>query len=117
MHNRVPVEAAYEGNSVIFSGKVISSVKSGDWNRKITVRVQNSWKGKLPKTVTISTNAATSMCGYPFSKGKSYLIYADGKKASDLSVTLCTRTTLLSNAVEDIEELDKLREETKSSPK
>ena len=117
MHLRGTVETGYERYPEIFSGKVISSVKSGNYSLKVTIQVQNSWKGKLPKTVTVFTGAQTSMCGFPFKKGESYLIYADGEKLKDLSVTLCSRTTSLSDATEDIEMLDKLRKEAKSSPK
>lgn len=117
MHLRGTVEDGYKRYPVIFSGKVISSVKSGDYSRKVTIQVQNSWKSKLPKTVTVFTGAQTSMCGFPFKKGESYLIYADGEKVKDLSVTLCSRTTLLSGAADDIEALNNLQKETKSSPK
>ena len=117
MHLRGTVETGYESHPKIFSGKVISSVKSGNYSLKVKIQVQNSWKGKLPKIVTVFTGAQTSMCGFPFKKGKSYLIYADGEKMKDLSVTLCSRTTLLSNAAEDMEALNNLQKETKSSPK
>jgi len=116
-----PVKEVYEYTSAIFSGKIISTRLSGKYGRKIIIRVEKSWKGKLPKTVTISTIAVGSMCGYTFTVGKRYLIYAGGDKATDLSTDICSRTSLLSEAKEDVEILNGLLTndlaKTKSSPK
>ena len=116
-----PVEEVYEYTDAIFSGKIISTKLHGKYARRIIVKVEKSWKGKLPKTVTISTIAVGSMCGYSFTVGKRYLIYAGGDKMTDLSTDICTRTSLLSQAKEDVEILDGLpaknKANTKSAPK
>ncbi len=120
MHLSRPIENEFKGRDAIFSGKVIRTVKTSQNNRQVTIRVENSWKGKVSKTVTISTSAFSSMCGYTFAKGKRYLIYAYGER-NDLSTNICSRTKLLSDAEEDIEILNNLsaKEDSKikSSPK
>ena len=115
-----PVEAVYEQHSAIFSGKV-TSVKTVENIRRVKIRVEKLWKGNLPKTITFSTMAVGSMCGYNFAFGKRYLIYASGENMNELSTSICTRTGLLSKSKEDVETLNKLGakddSKTKSSPK
>lgn len=110
-----PVEEVFGNYPAIFSGKVISSANVRNSVRKVRIKVSNSWKGKAPKIVTIKTSAAGSMCGYYFTVGKSYLIYADGEAWKNLSVSLCSRTQLLSYAKEDVKALNDLPPETKSA--
>jgi len=121
MHLIKPVEGAYKQNSAIFSGKVISIKKTDNFFNIIKIKVGKSWKGKLSKTITISTAAAGSMCGYKFVIGKSFLTYADGDNQNNFRVSLCSRTALLSGSKEDIETLNNLLakddSKTKSSPK
>lgn len=114
-----PVSEEFENFSTIFSGKVIS-VKTRRYTKRVTIKVEKSWKNSLPKTITLSTVAAGAMCGYSFTVGKRYLLYADGENSKNLSVSICSRTALLSNAKEDIEilnQLSKKRGAAKSSPK
>jgi hypothetical protein len=104
-----PVADEYKRNTAIFSGQVISSIKSGKSARKVKIRVKDRWKGKSSKIITISTSAVGAMCGYNFVKGKSYLIYADSDESNALWVSICSRTKLLSESKEDIEALNNLR--------
>jgi hypothetical protein len=121
MHPVKPVEGAYKQNSAIFSGKVISIKKTGNFWNTVKIRVGKSWKGNLSKTITISTASAGSMCGYKFVTGKSFLIYANGNDPNELAVSLCSRTALLSESKEDVETLNDLLmkndSKIKSSPK
>lgn len=108
------VEDAFEQDAVIFSGQVIS-VTNGSRYKKVKIRVLNTWKGRLPKTVTVTTPAADSMCGFSFVAGRKYLIYSDSEKPSNISVNLCSRTDSLAGAKEDIAVLNNLK--SKPAPK
>ncbi len=50
---------------------------------------------------TVHTSRDEASCGYDFTAGKEYLIYANGS-AANLEVNLCSRTTLLATAVTDL---------------
>jgi hypothetical protein len=61
--------------------------------------------------VTVYTASSSASCGYPFNQGQEYLIYAyrtDGSAqpfdypANGFSTLLCTRTSLVSEAGEDL---------------
>lgn len=114
------IESSFEDsqkqNSKIFSGKVIR-VQTGKLFRKARIRVENVWKGSLPKTITVTTMANGSLCAYKFLFGKSYLIYTNDEDTNDLSVGTCSRTALLSEAKKDLEALNNLQQRIKSSPK
>ena len=111
------VENEYQRKTAIFSGKVVGIVKDGAFIRRVKIRVENSWKGDAAKIVTITTPSDGGMCGYSFVKGASYLIYANGNEKNGLLVDICSRTKGISDAQEDIETLNNLQKETKSSPK
>jgi hypothetical protein len=111
---------ALSGSTAVFSGEVVEFEKPppdtamvegtmltvmGDAGREATVTLQASevWKGPRQQTVTITTEADSSMgCGYPFEEGQEYLVYATGKEPS---VSLCSETKPLSEADADLEAL------------
>lgn len=70
----------------------------------ITFDVAEQWKGALGDTATISTASQSAACGYNFETGQAYLVYSYGE-ATDLQTGLCSRTSRLENAAEDIVEL------------
>ena len=112
-----PIENEFKNRDAIFSGKVLKIAKTDAINRLVTVKVENSWKGKASKTVTVSTSVS-SMCGYTFTKGESYLIYAYAAR-NRFSADICSRTQPLSNAEDNIEILNELaakESKTISSP-
>ena len=111
---------ALSGSTAVFSGEVVEFEKPppdtamvegtmltvmGDAGREATVTLQASevWKGPRQQTVTITTEADSSVgCGYPFEEGQEYLVYATGKEPS---VSLCSETKPLSEADADLEAL------------
>ncbi len=111
---------ALSGSTAVFSGEVVEFEKPppdtamvegtmltvmGDARRKatVTLRVSEVWKGPRQQTVTITTEADSSMgCGYPFEEGWEYLVYATG---GEPSVSLCGETKPLSDADADLEAL------------
>lgn len=67
---------------------------------KVSLRLLNSWKGVTTPTVTIATD--TSTCGYPFTVGRQYIIYADPSPDGILKTNGCTRTSELPYASADM---------------
>lgn len=84
----------------VSSGIVISSADLV----KVIFEVSKIWKGPDYKTLILTTARDGVSCGYSFEQGKEYIVYARGK-GKKLNVSLCSRTKLLANAQEDIEEL------------
>lgn len=100
--------------TAVFTGTVtdIAPVASGDGpnlfppqNRyTVTFEVSEQWKGGLGDTATVSTATQSAACGYNFEAGEAYLVYTYGE-ATNLQTGLCSRTSRLENAAEDIVEL------------
>ena len=108
---------ALSSSTAVFSGEVVEFEKPppdttmvegtmltvmGGAGSKATVTLQASevWKGPRQQTVTITTEADSSMgCGFPFEEGREYLVYATGE---DPSVSLCSETKPLSEADADL---------------
>ena len=68
---------------------------------KVSFDVSQSWKGPIEKNITVSTARSGASCGYGFQTGREYLVYARGDD-HDLLVSLCSRTTLLAYASDDL---------------
>jgi hypothetical protein len=98
-------------SSAVFAGEVVDRKRGvgtfyGRTPRiemyKVSFRVSEVWKGPERETLEVSTPRGGGTCGYPFSEGREYLVYADGKK---MIVGGCGRTTLLSKASADLQAL------------
>jgi hypothetical protein len=94
-----PAEALQQA-AAVFTGTVLSVDTSGV-SSTVRLRVERSWKGAKCGEVTVVTSADSAACGYDFQVGQSYLAYADRQKGK-LSVSLCSRTSLTSQAAEDL---------------
>ena len=70
-----------------------------------TVQVFDVWSGDVPERVKVTTPFEGPMCGIPFQVGQTYLFYAGSRPDGSLSDSLCSRTTLLSDAQADVDEL------------
>lgn len=107
--------------AAVFSGRVTSirytdstllkeEIVSSSDRIIVSFDVDNVWKGDKKTKLDVETGVTTKTCGYPFKVGKSYLVYTfyqiGGADSTTLLTTLCTRTRLLSEAAEDIEELN-----------
>lgn len=81
-------------------------IKQGFWNNnEIQLNIYGYWKGNLDNKPLI-TQDSSAACGINFQKGKDYIIYADYNEASKTySAHSCSRTTLIENAQQDIDEL------------
>lgn len=108
-------------STAVFSGKVIDiQDRSANFPAKsdadpllVRFEVDKTWKGVTQSQVLVSTAGEYTSCGFEFTENNEYLVYAmevDG----ELNVTLCSRTSLLSSATEDIKVLSTGEEPTES---
>lgn len=123
---------AVDQASAVFLGKV-ESVKASqlrpDQNevKVIVSRVFKDDIGMVPpttssvrpdevvaSTVTVFTSQQESFCGFPFTVGLDYIIFARGNLAR-LSVSLCSRTTILDGSADVITQLEQLNSGSPSS--
>lgn len=107
-----PQSASQELNrsTAVFSGKVLEvkrHKRSADLFASVQVifEVEKVWKGIDSKTVSIFTSSQSSACGYGFKEGRTYLVYAHGIAERRLATSICSRTSKLKDAREDLKEL------------
>lgn len=98
-----------ERSDFVFSGKVIeirdpkadAAEKSSADLLELHFDVSHTWKGVDETEILIYTERDSASCGFNFTIDNEYLVYGnenDGKK----SVSLCSKTTLLANAADDL---------------
>jgi hypothetical protein len=78
------------------------------YDRQVTFAVSDSWKGVESTTVTVETGQGGADCGYVFSTGQQYVVYAHSFQGAALQTNICTRTAALSNAAADLTYLNTL---------
>jgi Tissue inhibitor of metalloproteinase len=83
---------------VVFTGRVVEvrgggsdDGTYGDDNLKVRFRVKKVYKGKAKRATTVRTNESSAACGYGFSEGKRYTVFAQ-KEDGKLSTNLCSGT-------------------------
>lgn len=98
-------KVALKQSAAVFEGKVLGLDAKPDLHR-VTARfeVLRVWKGELNARAEVSTIDVDSMCGYGFTVGDTYLVYASGEPTG-LSTGLCTRTKASADAAADFKEL------------
>lgn len=97
------VSAARTADAV-FSGRIerIQSRRSTFGpDLAVTFAVERSWKGKVTPSEIVATAGATASCGFPFEKGRTYLVFAARLRNGSLMTSLCSRTGLLSHSIKD----------------
>jgi hypothetical protein len=105
------VGKALSQSDAVFVGRVIArhnasiefapGVSSSGYS--FVFEVERLYKGALSSEVAVLTGNGRGDCGCGFQVGEKYLVYAYGKKG--LETNICTRTTILSRADADLEEL------------
>ena len=101
---RTPIREL-EASTVVFKGEVTNINSLDSFNERISFIISKVWKGNLGDEVSLTTSSQGSLCGFSFVKNKEYLVYAYGN-LSDLKTNICWRTKLLSEASDDVKELD-----------
>ncbi len=70
-----------------------------------TFSVSTVWKGDVASTAEVSTALESASCGFNFEIDKEYIVYAWEGESGNLETGLCSRTALITDATEDLEEL------------
>ncbi len=107
------IAAARDQADYVFSAKVVSvgKVRSRNMTVPVTLRVLERFKGVRGSIRTVMVEMGpTSMCDFPFSAGKEYLVYGTdtrtknsvGTRSMRASVSICLRTRPISNAADDL---------------
>lgn len=104
------VERAKTDARAVFAGKVVKVTKNLE-KHQVTVRIraEKSWKGTVPREITITTASDSALCGYNFAVGQSYLVYAQGTDVRNLQTNICTRTARIADAKADLKALGRGR--------
>jgi len=76
---------------------------------KIGINVGHSWKGVTTDFIYVYTGYGSGDCGYPVTGYETYLFYASGP-IDNLSISICSRTSLYREAQEDRSYLGQLQE-------
>lgn len=106
------VDEELEKSTAVFRGTVLnkeiqnkdSSLNSSAAPVAVLFDVKETWKGVDQSKVVIYTNLSSASCGFEFELNGEYIVYAyekDGK----LHVSLCSRTTSIDSADEDLSKL------------
>lgn len=76
--------------------------------RDVSMNVTRAWKGIEEPSVTVITASNSAACGFPFSVGTTYLVYAyRAEKTGQLRVSLCSHTKPADQAKADLALLGK----------
>ena len=116
------IPEAVESAKAVFAGFVTDIIEprtkdpKAPWADRLYLvkfKVGTSWKGKVAREVTILSDQARAGCFSwgSFAKGVSYLVYAEprvpGAPRKSLAVLfVCNRTTLLSKATKEVNQLE-----------
>lgn len=102
----VDAETEYKRVDYVFSGEVTQITgPDSDNYLEINIDVSTSWKGVDHQAIGVGTPAYGDACGYNFSEGGEYLIYAsenDARVGPEIITGVCSRTAPLYVADEDL---------------
>jgi hypothetical protein len=93
-------QRALKESTAVFAGEVVKISKGEPLT--VSFQVSEVWKGPEQENLEVSTSSQESACGYPFSEGRKYLVYAEGNR---MLVHICGETTALSKASAHLEVL------------
>jgi hypothetical protein len=72
------------------------------YENKVSFAVIDSWKGVTTTSATVSTSEGEASCGFTFTNGQQYVVYAYHGEDGGMQTNICTRTTDISNASADL---------------
>lgn len=109
---REALTEALSKSTIVFMGQVISVRQNPlkPTELEVQFRISVTYKGEEEiqgQTATIITNGEESMCGYPFTRGGDYVVFATGNPAN-LRTGLCSRTSQLEAFQDDLPRLEEL---------
>lgn len=102
-----PPKEALKLATAVFTAKVEKVEKKG-LEHIVTLKVLKSWKAVKEETVQINTPSDGAACGVEFEVKEEWLVYAfTDPDTKNLTTIICTRTTLVKGAEEELKELGK----------
>ncbi|WP_423409051.1 hypothetical protein AABM38_02905 [Heyndrickxia sp. MSNUG] len=122
-----------ERSQAVFSGKVLDIKdkrnSKGYIIKSVLFEVTNTWKGVTQSQIIITTGQGGGDCGFTFTKGQEYLVYAYESEmygAKTLVTLICDRTNYLTALKDDlpilgagkppVEKVDLSREQSGNQP-
>jgi hypothetical protein len=101
-----PCQAFFDA-SAVFIGTVVSIDPSPTTQpfaqRRVHLEVSDAFRGVTTQSVDVETGQGGGDCGYLFTVGERYLVYANVRPGGQtLTTSICTRTKPLSSAQEDV---------------
>lgn len=113
---------AAENAQAVFVGQVleiapVNTPPQGEpltpfYARKVSFKVAESLRGAVDETIEVYTGNGGGDCGFSFTKGKSYLVYAHRGTDGRLTTGICARTREATRGAQDeIKELRLLAQE------
>ncbi|MCB0037904.1 MAG: hypothetical protein KDE51_27915 [Anaerolineales bacterium] len=76
------------------------------YNRQIQFTVTRAWKGVEYDQITVQTGYGGGDCGYGFTTGRTYLVYASKVQKGGLYTGICSRTAEIGRAADDLAYLE-----------
>lgn len=92
---------AFAQADAVFEGRVLDIERNGAVMR-VTMAVVQQWKGIDGERVVVQTPEQSAACGVAFEPDTSWLVYAQTDESGQLSASLCSRTTRIERAQEDL---------------
>ena len=105
-----PPTTALGESDAVFAGRVVEVSRGEDPMAALTApmaaltakfAVSTVWKGEVGETVEVRTPLNSAACGVGFEAGEEWLVYANEQEGV-LNATLCSRTSPLRAATEDL---------------
>lgn len=101
-----PPQEALSEAAAVFAGEVseievVGDGPPGPWHHA-RVEVSEVWTGEVHEVEAVRTHADQATCGYEFVEGRAELVYAQIDDEDRLTTNLCSRTTSLESANEDL---------------
>ena len=106
---------ALQKSSAVFRGRVVTIYRSffdrlGITNtagHRVQFEITKQWKGARSKSTVVITRLTGEACGFPFEENKEYLVYVV-TEPKDIQTGICTGTKNITDAEQEMEQLDKL---------
>lgn len=91
----------------VFVGRVVGIQSAADapkfGTRRVEIAVVEAFRGVTPGQVIVRTYPANgASCGYPFAEGETYLVYGFEPEPGILVATMCGRTRVASEVIDEI---------------
>lgn len=96
----------------VFIGKVVDTKlerEKENFEAKIDIIKRYKYPGGLAQIEIATNDPNDTICGYPFEKGREYLVYAYETKSGNWRTDVCTRTGKLVDKSSDVDFLNKLK--------